>query len=91
MSDSKMDPWTHAPLPYRVVLRAAITQDGRPQRIERKVLAYSVAEAMIQAVMETTGEAPGLAEAKYEVEAIQPDLAAFYELMGERLLAEVKR
>lgn len=71
----KHDEWTHEPLPYRVVLRAALKSDDAPTRFEKRVVAYSVVEAIFQALIETTGNAPG--DAKYDVEVVEPDMMAY--------------
>lgn len=79
----------HAPLPYRVVLRASVSDDSAPERFEKRVVAYSLMEAMMQAIMEATGAAPETG--KYQVESIAPDVPAWREMTAEALRQAVKR
>ncbi len=74
--------YAHAPLPYVVVLRVALTDDGKTERFERSVTAYSAYEAVHAAVIEAAGV---LDFAKVKIESIRPDDAAYWALTIERL------
>lgn len=67
------DSWTHAPLPYKVVLRMVLDMDRPAERVEVGVVAYSMMEAVLAAIYKQCGTA----EASYRVESVEPDLAAY--------------
>jgi hypothetical protein len=80
----------HAPLPYVVTLRSVGDDDAVAQRWERRVVAYSVFEAVSQAMLEVTGAMPAdvSAQAKLAVEAIAPDVEAFFRLAAQKVAAK---
>lgn len=80
------DVFIHRPLPYIVVLRGAVSDDHPPSRIERRVVAYSVFEAMMQALLEAAGVAPD--STKWQVDSIGPDLPAYLMQALEQVLKE---
>lgn len=89
---SKSDPTHHAPLPYTVVLRGAISQDDMPQRWEKQVVAYSAYEAILQAMFEIGGtmHLDEAVRAKFTVESITPDVAEYWRMTTLQLLDQLK-
>lgn len=79
--------YAHEPLPYVVRVRTTLGEDSVPDVQERHVTAYSLYEAMFQAVVEATGTAPDAA--KYVVEHIGPDLPAYTAAVVANRLAEL--
>ncbi len=72
MSDDTTNLYAHAPLPYVVTVRVMISEDAPPQRIEHKVVAYSLYEAIFTAVIQSTGAA-SLNDARCVIESVAPD------------------
>ena len=62
----------HAPLPYLVRMRVVENQDASPAVFERHVTAYSVLEAIDQAVIEMSCELHH-GDAEIIVESVGPD------------------
>lgn len=85
MSESKPkhDIFTHEPLPYVVRLRETLAgdDDAVPQIREERVTAYSVMEAMLQAIFLAGGT--GVEDSRYRVESIGLDLPAYIALVRE--------
>jgi hypothetical protein len=67
--------WVHEPLPYIVRVRSTLTDDASPTTREFNVIAYSVMEAYMQAVIEAGGI--GLDDMKHKVESVWPSVAHF--------------
>ena len=70
---------THYPLPYVVRLRMVLGEDAVPQTIEVRVTAYSLMEAVLSAIMQSTGKADGV---DYKIDNVAPDLPAYLGLLG---------
>ena len=87
---SKHDAWTHDPFPYIVRLRITLDDDAAPETVERQVTAYSVFEAVVQAVMEATGGS-AFDDSKIQVESISPDLPAYAQLLVSQADVVVER
>lgn len=66
----------HEPLPYVVTLRVMLHDDGPAQRVEWRGYAYSVTEAMLQAMFEHVGLV-GANDEHIKVERITPDLTEY--------------
>ncbi len=78
------DTFSHRPLPYEVVLRVVVDEDGSPQpTINWNGYAYSVMEAMMQAMMEAGRTS--VSEGKYNVVSIRPDVGKFMEDLAREL------
>lgn len=76
--------WSHRPLPYIVRVRVTLTDDSVPTVCEERVVAYSIMEAIVQAVARTGWM--GVDDTRYRVEDIAPDLVAYTAiLIAERL------
>ena len=78
----------HAPLPYVVVLRAAVSEDGPVERFEQHVVAYSIYEAMWAAIVEATGSAV-IERKRCTIESVRPDMAAYAALVLQRAMARL--
>ena len=57
--------------------------DDIPQRVERTVVAYSMFEAMMQAIMEASGKSPD--DVHYKVKHVGPDIAAYVKLLADEI------
>ena len=77
--DRAHDAFTHGPLPYIIRLRVSIDDDAPPQIREFHITAYSVIEAVFQAIFEAGGTE--LNDAKTMVDSVRPDEPAFYALV----------
>jgi len=85
----RQDPFIHEPLPYVVKLRTTISDDAPPATLEFKVVAYSVWEALSQALMEAGATSPD--GSKHTVESIGPNVAAWWALKRMNRRAEEGR
>lgn len=72
--------FTHAPLPYIVRIRVVVDDDATPESREFKLTAYSVLEAMMQALYQAGGTA--IDGVNYKVEDIRPDIAEYYRMIA---------
>lgn len=72
----------HRPLPYYVRLRLAKSEDETPTLHEWRGTAYSLFEAMLQAMMVATGKTDP-EQQSLKVEAIEPDVAAYLRMVLE--------
>lgn len=70
------------PLPYVVRLRVAISDDAVPEVVEHKVVAYSIADAIMQACYRS-----GSVIGSVVVEDVQADTEAFYRMRAVRKAA----
>ena len=85
MADDKdkgnaQDALSHRPLPYYVRLRCVIDEDRPAEILEfREMWAYSVTEALMQAILEAGGETPSAIgkDKRITLESIRPDLEAY--------------
>ena len=66
----------HAPVPYFVSLRIGADADSAPQRHVARVVAYSLLEAVAQAMIEVTAKT-GLIEPVLRVEDVRPDMLSY--------------
>ena len=90
MADDKdkgnaQDALSHRPLPYYVRLRCVIDEDRPAEILEfREMWAYSVTEALMQAILECGGEAyaPGALNKRITLEMIRPDLLAYFKMQA---------
>lgn len=80
--------FTHEPLPYVVRLRETMGDDTMPVSHEERLVAYSVYEAMMQAIFQAGGHAPS--ETRFTIESIEPDVPAYYAMLAARVVAAVK-
>jgi hypothetical protein len=73
----------HHPLPYIVSLKETSDDDQPAQRWEKRVVAYSIVEAVAQAMVEVGGMMPHdeMSKAKFQVENVQPDVAEYWRLL----------
>jgi hypothetical protein len=78
--------YCHAPMPYLVVLRAAMTDDAPVERLERTVVAYSLYEAIHAAVMEATGLTTD--HVKFTIESVRPDVPAYLAMLLAQMRAK---
>ncbi len=86
MSDQPKDSFTHhAPMPYTVVLRGTLGDDLPPTESVHKLVAYSVYEALLQAMMEASGSSPE--SCTYKVVSIGPDIGGYVKLINEVMKA----
>ena len=85
MSDKKDekdsgDGLAHRPMPYYVRLRCVVDEDRPAEVREFKAMwAYSVTEALMQAILEAGGETPSAIgkDKRITLESIRPDLEAY--------------
>lgn len=73
---------THTPLPYVVRLKLVLDQDTPPQSADWNGWAYSLMEAILQALMEASGKSSGVT---YTVEYVRPDLPVFFLALASRV------
>lgn len=81
MPDTKTDFWSHSPLPYIVTIKEVVHQDDVPILHVAKVVAYSIQEACMQAIMMISGNGFENAAEKYIVTFIEPDVERFMQSM----------
>lgn len=81
--------WVHEPLPYTVRLREMLTEDSAPAVKEYKVIAYSVFEAGVQAIMQAGGV--GIDDMKFKLEHITPDVPHYTALLAAQLFTEIMK
>ena len=70
------DSQQHSPMPYVVKLRVALSDDAAPEVVEWRGYAYSVIEAVMQAMLEHGGKTGGNDE-RMKVESIMPDIPEY--------------
>ena len=77
--------WAHEPLPYVVRLRVTASDDAVPMVVEHRCVAYSTFEAVMQALMVTSGR-PSAEESNIRVESVAPDVARW---LADQMVARV--
>ena len=83
----KSDPMIHSPLPYCVHLKFSLDDDDVPQLRVVDVTAYSVIEAVMQAIVKETGAVPEAGGAKVTVTDVHPNHKAYAEMLVAEIAA----
>lgn len=76
MNKPDADVWNHRPLPYIVLVKEITSEDAVPVTHTVRVVAYSIAEAWMSAVMQLSGSGFSTAD-KYTPLRIEPDLMRY--------------
>lgn len=71
--------WVHEPLPYIITVRSTVSDDAAPVEQDYPETAYSIFEAILQAVSEAGGT--GLDDVKHKAVRIRPDTLHFKALL----------
>lgn len=82
--------WLHEPVPYIVRVRVVVDPDRPPEVVVQRLVAYSVIEAVYQAIVMTTGLVDIEAH-KIHVEDIRPDLPAYMLQVMEQAVTRASR